>query len=407
MLLKSRFYRRIYYGWIMLVAVSITEVISWGILYYAYSVFILPMARDFGVESLTIATGFTVALLANGIAAPIVGWWLDRYGARSLMTMGSLGGSGLLLLWSHVTNPLQLYLVMAGIGVVSATVLYEPAFAIVVTWFRRKRGKALQVLTFFGAWASVFFIPLAGRLVEQMGWRSALWVLAAILALTILPHALLIRRSPVDLGLAPDGDQSAQVQAIVAEPSLRPRDVLRERRFWLLSVAFALSGFVTVAMTVHLIPLLLVRGMSLDVASTIAGLHGLMSLTGRLLIAPIGERRSRRLVTLGLFLMQIGGLIILLISHQPGAALLYIALFSAGAGTQTIMRAALLAEQYGVTNYGVISGWQNALITVARTVAPVGAGVLIGSSGYEGMLWCLVGLLGVGSVALAVAEGSG
>ncbi|MGQ9611476.1 MAG: hypothetical protein ACUVSL_01635 [Chloroflexus sp.] len=73
MLLKRLHAGRIYYGWIMLLTVSITEVISWGILYYAYSVFILPMSRDLAVDQLVVATGYAVALLTNGLAAPLVG----------------------------------------------------------------------------------------------------------------------------------------------------------------------------------------------------------------------------------------------------------------------------------------------------------------------------------------------
>ncbi|MGQ9480486.1 MFS transporter [Chloroflexus sp.] len=400
MLLKRLHAGRIYYGWIMLLTVSITEVISWGILYYAYSVFILPMSRDLAVDQLVVATGYAVALLTNGLAAPLVGWWLDRAGSRWLMTAGSFLGCGLLVVWSQITTPGQLYLVMAGIGLASAAVLYEPAFAIVATWFRRERGRALQILTFFGAWAGFVFIPLSGWLVDWLGWRSALIVLALILSLTIPPHALILRRRLADLGLEPDGISQSLYLNHPPEPSLQWRAVVARSRFWLISLAFAISSFATVAMTVHLIPYLISRGELLTFASAMAGLHGLMSLLGRLLISPLGERWPRWLVTGGLFGLQMIGLTILTLSTHPIAVLVYVALFGAGAGTQTIMRAALIAEQYGVANYGVISGLQNALLTVARTVAPVGAGVLVGWIGYDGMAWCLIGLLGLGVLAL-------
>jgi MFS family permease len=404
MLLKQLWSGRLYYGWVILLTVSVTEVISWGILYYAYSVFILPITTDLGVDQLTGATGYSVALLANGLAAPLVGWWLDRYGSRGLMTVGSLAGCGFLVLWSQITSPFQLYLVMVGVGVASAAVLYEPAFAIVATWFRRERGRALQILTFFGAWASFIFIPLAGWLVDQIGWRSALLVLAAILALTIPPHALVLRRRPSDLGLAPDGMSQATGPTTLPEPSVRLGGAIRELRFWLLSIAFAMSGFATVAMTVHLIPYLLNRGEDLVFAASIAGLHGFMSLLGRLFLGPLGERWPRWLVTVGLFGMQIVGLTVLMFSTHPFAALIYIALFGAGAGTQTIMRAALIAEEYGSVNYGVISGIQNIILTVARTVAPIVTGLLVERIGYNGMVCSLIGLLAVGVLALFMVE---
>ncbi len=404
MLLKQLWSGRLYYGWVMLLTVSVTEVISWGILYYAYSVFISPMTTDLGVGQLTVTIGYSVALLTNGLAAPLIGWWLDRYGSRGLMTAGSLTGCGLLVLWSQITTPLQLYLIMAGVGIASAAVLYEPAFAIIATWFRRERGRALQVLTFFGAWASFIFIPLAGWLVDLIGWRLALLVLAAIMALTIPPHALVLRRHPADLGLAPDGVLSATDLTIFPEPSVRVGVAIRDLRFWLLSIAFAMSGFATITMTIQLIPYLLSRGETLVFAASIAGLHGFMSLLGRLVLGPFGERWSRRLVTIGLFGMQIIGLTILMFSTHRFAALIYIALFGAGAGTQTIMRAALIAEEYGSVNYGVISGIQNVILTVARTVAPIVTGLLVERIGYNGMVCSLIGLLAVGVLALFMVE---
>jgi MFS family permease len=91
-------------------------------------------------------------------------------------------------------------------------------------------------------------------------------------------------------------------------------------------------------------------------------------------------------------------------STHPFAALIYIALFGAGAGTQTIMRAALIAEEYGSVNYGVISGIQNIILTVARTVAPIVTGLLVERIGYNGMVCSLIGLLAVGVLALFMVE---
>ena len=85
------------------------------------------------------------------------------------MNTGSILGSLLLIAWSQVTSLWGLYLIMAGIGVAAVAVLYEPAFAIVATWFCQRRGRALTLLTFFGAWASFIFFSLSAWLVELLG----------------------------------------------------------------------------------------------------------------------------------------------------------------------------------------------------------------------------------------------
>jgi MFS family permease len=400
---------RCYYGWVMLGAVSVTEVVSWGILYYAFSVFVAPMQADLGWSQVAITAAFSLALLCSGLAAVPVGRWLDAHGPRALMTAGSLFGSLLLVAWSQVTSLWAFYLVLAGIGVVMAAALYEPAFAIVATWFRRKRSRALTVLTFFGAWASLLFIPLSAWLVQALGWRQALLALAGILAaVTIPPHALLLRRRPQDLGLLPDGEGPAPAgspPAVPPEPGLAASAALRDPGFWWLSSAFAVSIFCTVALTVHLIPYLVGRGHPPAFAAMVAGLFGLMSLAGRLLIGPLGDRHPRRLVTAGLMAMQIAGLVVLALAPGAAGALVYVALFGAGAGTMTIMRAALLAERYGAASYGSISGAQNALLTGARTLAPLAAGLLAAlPGGYPALLWTLAGLLAAGLLALLRAS---
>jgi MFS family permease len=157
-------------------------------------------------------------------------------------------------------------------------------------------------------------------------------------------------------------------------------------------------------MTVHLIPSLIEYGHSPTFAATVAGLFGLMSLAGRLLIGPLGDRYPRRWITAGLMGMQLAGLGVLAITPTMIGALIYVALFGAGSGTQTIMRAALLAERYGPEHYGSINGTLSLALTGARTLAPIGAGVLAGLlGGYTSLLWMLMVLVAAGLVALLQA----
>jgi MFS family permease len=405
----------VYYGWTMLVGVAVAQVVSWGILYYAFAVFQVPMQAELGWSPVALSGAYSLALLCAGLAAVPVGRWLDRHGPRALMSAGSLVATLLLVAWARVESLAGFYLVMAGIGLVSAAVLYEPAFAIIAVWFRRQRGRALTLLTFFGAFASFIFIPLSAWLSELLGWRAALLVLAAILAVITIPiHTLLLRRRPADLGLRPDGDPAAApgAPAILQtdERSLTARAALAEPRFWLISFAFAASTFAGVTMTVHLIPHLLVIGHGPGFAATVAGLFGLMSLLGRMTIGPLADRHARDRITTGLLLMQALGLLALLaVGASAAGALLYVALFGAASGTLTIMRAALLAEHYGPASYGTINGAQNLDLTGARTAAPVGAGLLAGALGsYTPLLWglCVLLLLGAAAVSAASRRGS-
>src|SRR5690606_17210575 len=279
--------------------------ISYGILAYAFTVFVAPMQAELGWSLATVTGALSLSLLVSGVASLPVGRWLDANGPRLLMSVGSVAAAALLLAWSYVDTVVAYYLVWAALGIAQAAVLYDPAFAAVAVWFRRRRGLALTVLTFVAGFASVIFIPLAGQLLEAHGWRVAVRWLAAILAVGTIPlHALVLRRRPDDLGLQPDGalrregpvttgarqgpaqdaEQGAArdatqdaardpardtasepstanvVPSAADEPSFTAREAFATPAFLWLTVAFGLSNFVISALAVHIVPLLLAAG---------------------------------------------------------------------------------------------------------------------------------------------------
>src|SRR5258708_6528872 len=151
---------RVYYGWVLVATLGITETISWGTLYYAFSVILEPMEHDLGWSRGLVTGAFSLALVLSGLAAAPVGRWLDGHGARGLMTIGPIAGVVLLVAWATGADPISFYLIWAGIGIVMAATLYEPAFAVVAQWFDRKRARALTAVTLMAGFASTIFLPL-------------------------------------------------------------------------------------------------------------------------------------------------------------------------------------------------------------------------------------------------------
>lgn len=388
---------RLYYGWIQVGALSLTEMTSWGILYYAFSVFIVPMQQELGWSRPALTGAFSLALLTAGIAALPVGRWVDRHGPRLLMTLGSIGGTLLVIAWASVDSLWLFYLIWAAIGVAMAAVLYEPAFVVVANWFTRQRNRALTLLTFGGGLASVVYIPLAEWLVRAQGWRAALLTLALLLALGTIPlHALVLRRRPEDLGLAPDGDVPVQPEALAEHAQVHGTTLhaaLRQLAFWYITLAFALVTLAAVAVTVHLIPFLIDRGFGSHFAATAAGAIGLLALPGRLVFTPLGSYVPRRWVAASLFLLQTVALLILIFVQSRPGVWLFVIVFGAGFGAITPARAALVAELFGRAHYGRISSVLALNVTLARSIAPVGAGLLYAVfNSYQPMLWMLAAI---------------
>ncbi len=409
--LALRELRRLYYGWVLVLTLGITETISWGVLYYAFTVFVAPMQAELGWSRADTTGAFSLALFLSGVAAYPVGRWLDRHGARLLMAAGSCAGVLLVLAWSRVQSLPTFYLVWAGIGLTMAMLLYQPAFAVIATWFSRRRARALTLLTLIAGWASIIFVPLAGWLVQAQGWRAALATLALILAAgTILPHALVLRRRPEDLGLGPDG--------VVAPPlTAQPRErhpapigaVLRQPTFRWLAVAFCLAGFSEASLSVHLVPYLIGHGYPPSFAAGLVGLVGGAALLGRVVFAPFGERMPQQQVAAGIFLFQATALLVLLLLGQSVVGVLAFAiLFGAGRGATTLARANLLAALYGRERYASISGALALFMVSAQSIAPVTAGAAFDVLGrYEPLYWGLVGLSVAAATAVLRATGLG
>jgi MFS family permease len=392
----------------MLITVSFTEMTSWGILYYAFTIFLKPMQAALGWSTTELTGAFSLALLCSAGAALPVGRWLDRHGARLLMTVGSCIAPLLLLAWAQVENLALFYLIWIGIGMAMATVLYDPAFALVATWFRRQRARALTVLTFVAGFASVIFVPLAQWLVQIQGWRMALVTLALLLAIVTIPlHALVLRRRPADLGLAPDGVVASHATPLAPmgpEQSVLTRVALHGTTFWRITAAFALSTLTAGAITVHLVPYLIDRGYGPGIAASAVGLIGIMALPGRLIFTLLGERLPRRLVSALLFLLQAVALPVLLLVPNTFGVFCFIALFGAGFGAITPARAALIADYYGSEHYASISSVSALFVTGARAIAPVGAGMIYDLLGtYPRVFWVLTGLSVVATGVILLA----
>ncbi len=394
---------RYYYGWAITWALAVTQTVGFGILFYAFSVFIKPMEADLGWTRAQTSGAYSLALLLSGLIALPIGRWVDRHGARLLMTLGSSLGVLLVFAWSFVTDIRFFYLIQAGIGVVMAATFYEVAFTVVAVWFKRNRKTAMLVVTLVAGLASTIFIPLSTFLVEILSWREALRVLAVILAIGTIPlHAFVLRRNPQAMGLEPDGFKKADDKA---EISLSVKEALRSSSFWWLAFAFTLDRITIIAVAAHSVPMLLEKGYSPATVAAATGAIGIMQLAGRLFFTPNTARFS--LTTLSSVTFAFHSLGILSLLFVPGVASIWLfASFHGMAnGASTLARAAIIADTFGSANYGSISGSMATLIALFQTIAPLGAGALHDVAGnYNLVLWILVACSGLAAIAVLQAR---
>jgi MFS family permease len=382
-------------AWAIVGALSVTETVSWGILYYAFAVFLLPMREELGFSTAQLTGAFSLALLISGIAGIAVGRYLDGRSPRALMTAGSIAGVLLVLAWSRIDGLAAFYALWASLGLVMATVLYEPAFVVLAKWFPAagQRRQALTALTLVAALASFIFLPLSQALIDAHGWRDALVILALILAAITVPiHALVLRQAP---------EVRAEARAA---PSTPASHALRSAPFWLISAAFFLATFTGIAMTVLAVPYLVERGYSAPFAAFAVGLIGFSQIPGRVLFAAVGRRLPPEWATAGVFALIAAGIALLVGVHGTVAAITGLVVLGMGNGMSTLSRATLIADRYGAGAYGTIGGVAAFFTTGARAGGPVAAAVYAAAVGYTTLLWTLAALAVVAAALAFRAE---
>jgi MFS family permease len=373
-------------------ALAITTTVSYGVLYYAFSAVLDPMRTDLRISTTTATGALTLASLTSAVLSVPVGRRLDARGGHGLMTGGSVLAAASVLAWSQVDTPLQLYAVFVAIGVASAMVLYPPALAVIVAdTSPERRTTALLGVTLVAGFASSIFIPLTGQLIHALGWRHALQILAGVVAVATVPlHSIALRRTHTTPTATPRK---------LPGP---PQRVLRDTRFWLLAGAFVLHGAALAVIGVHLVTYLTRLGHTPTTAATLAGLLGLLSVTGRILTTIL--RRWLPMASITATIMTLQGLSLAALPAAgrtvSGAAACLIA-FGLGFGVASIAKPAILLDRYGDHGYATIAGILGTPTTIAAATAPLAAAALATSLGYTALILTAASACILGGLALA------
>ncbi|WUI01545.1 MFS transporter [Spirillospora sp. NBC_00431] len=384
-----------------LTALCVTEITSWGVLFYAFPVLAPAITRDTGWSTGAVTAAFSAALIVAALGGIPVGRALDRRGPRALMTGGSL--LAVLATAAVAAAPNLWWFAAAWLlaGAAMSAVLYQPAFAALTRYYAPRHVAALTTLTLVAGLASTVFAPLTDTLASQMSWRGVYLVLAVVLAAVTVPlHWLALRHpwpSPRDGAADEHGQDRAQDAAVW--------DTVRSVPFVLLTAALTLSAFTMYAVLINLIPLLTSRGAGSGIAAWALGLGGIGQVTGRLGYRALARRtgvRARTVWVLALSAATTAGL-----AAIPGPVGLLIAIaFLAGMtrGIATLLQATAVSDRWGTAAYGSLSGILAAPITAATALAPFAGAVL--ASGLGGYPPMFLTLTAIATLATLLATGT-
>jgi len=363
---------------------SVGQLITWGSVFYVFALLMEPVERELGLGRAQSSLAFSLALLAEGVLAWPVGRWIDRGHERAVMTGGSLLIGVGLLLHSFIDSAAAFYAVWLLLGSALAATLYNPVFAIVTRRFPHDFRRAIITLTFLGGLASTVFIPLGAWLIAQLGWRHALWVLAAIHLFVCVPlHAQVLRHAP----------KPAHRPASGAAATTRPAaHYLRSVPFLMVGLFTVLLMAVTAALPPHMVSLLRGAGLPEAWAIAVPASIGLVQVLGRVLLfffehhfdLHLANRVIPCLIPLGLVTLIAG-------AGHPAAALWFVLFYGMGNGMLTIVKGTAIAQYVNREHVATLNGALGLPSAIARALAPLLLGLLwTPAGGYTSGLWILL-----------------
>ena len=375
----------IYYGWVMVAVTFFTALITAGTV-GAPGVFIVPLQREFGWSAAEISSALSIRFILFGLMAPFAAALMNRYGLRNVTLAALLiVGSALVasLAMTKVWHLILLWGVVIGIGTgMTALVL---GATIAARWFSARRGLVVGILTASVATGQLVFLPLLASVTERMGWRTALLLVCAMLALAAFAVLLVMRDRPSDVGLRPFGEQGKEPlpapppsNAPIAAAALSAlTDAAGTRVFWILFATFFICGASTNGLIqVHLIPMCLDFGIPQVQAASLLAAMGVFDFFGTIFSGWLSDRYDNRWLLFWYYGLRGLSLLMLPFTDFSFYGLSLFAMFYGLDWIATVPPTVrLTAQRFGPERANLVFGWIFTGHQLGAACAAFGAGL--------------------------------
>jgi sugar phosphate permease len=398
-----------FYGWIILACACCAGLARQGGAVATLSVFVSPMATEFGWSRTAISGAVSLGGVLAAIASPPLGRLLDRQGARLVLCVAVLT-TGLANMGLSLTLSLPMFYALFCVARLNFAGPFDLGiYGAVNNWFVTRRSFANSIAT-VGQMAGLVLLPMIASLAMLSGsWRAGwLAIGATVLTVGFVPVFLFMVRAPEDVGLPPDGGPRGS-RVMTAPPRPEPMftraQAVRTRGFWMLSAFTLLAYPVQAGVSLHQAPFLIERGLSPPVAASVVSyfslMSGIASFTFGVLPSVVTTRWKLALTGLMLCL----GASLYSPVHGVAAAYLAAAFFGFGVGGLLVMLPVAWADYFGRRSYGAIRGIALTVQVLAQAAGPLLSGLVRDSTGgYETALLCFATLSGLSVLAAALAR---
>jgi MFS family permease len=385
-----------HYRWVIVAAGGLLGCIAMGAM-FSLPVFLMPISRATGWSVTGVSSAMTVGFLAMALSSMIWGNLSDRVGPRRVVMIGSVALAASVALASRAPSLIAFQLIFGLLVGGAVAAIFAPMMACVTGWFDTHRSLAVSLVSAGIGMAPIVMSPLAAWLVSIYDWRTCLLIIAAIVAVVMIPAALLVRRPPaLDHGVAP--------AAAADEPNagMSVAEAVRTPQFIILLLTNFFCCATHSGPIFHTVSYAVTCGIPLTAAVTIYSVEGLAGMGGRVVFGIVGDRfGAKRTMVVGLLLQAFGALAYFFVREL--AAFYAVAAFFGFiyAGVMPLY-AVLARENFPLRIMGTVIGGTAMAGSLGMAIGPLAGGWIYDTFGDYGWLYIGAWAIGIGAFLISM-----
>lgn len=381
------------YRWVIVAAGGLLGCVAIGAM-FSLPVLLRPIAQATHWSITGVSTAMTLGFLAMAFAGMGWGGLSDRFGPRPVVLAGSAILAASLALASRTTSLIQFQLVFGLFVGASTAAIFAPMMACVTGWFETQRSLAVSLVSAGMGMAPVTMSPLAAYLVTRHDWRTTMLILAATVAVTMIPLSFLVRRPPA-LDASPDAPALADTA-----PDMTVGQALRSPQFLILLATNFFCCATHSGPIFHTVSYAVTCGIPLMAAVTIYSVEGLSGLGGRIVFGLLGDRLGAKRVLVGGLLVQAMAALVYLQVRQLSAFYAAAALFGFIYAGVMPLYSVIVRENFPLRMMGAVIGGVAMAGGLGMATGPLTGGLIYDAFGSYG--WMFIGAFGLGLTACLV-----